>query len=85
MPFGPENEIMNSIRTRIILALALAFPLALSAWAGVIKGKVTAPDGSPLRGVRITLSDAAGSRTYVLETDRKGGIFEKGSSRPITR
>jgi tetratricopeptide (TPR) repeat protein len=69
---------MISKRTRIIFALALVSPLVLSGAAGVIKGKVTDPDGNPVKNVRITLSDAARGKTYVLKTDKKGGYVHTG-------
>ena len=69
---------MNSIRKCILISLALTLPLALSAAAGVIKGKVTDADGNPLREVSITLSDAARGKTYVLKTDKNGGYLRKG-------
>ncbi|HEX2696053.1 MAG TPA: tetratricopeptide repeat protein [Acidobacteriota bacterium] len=69
---------MNSLRTRIIIAIALALPLTLSGAAGVIKGKVTDPDGNPVKDVRITLRDTTRAKTYVFKTDKKGGYFHKG-------
>lgn len=75
---GSEDAVMNSIRKRILLPLAPALFFALCASAGVIKGKVTDADGNPLREVRITLSDAATGKTYVLKTDKKGDYLRKG-------
>jgi tetratricopeptide (TPR) repeat protein len=75
---GLEDAVMNSIRKRILLSLALALALVLSAAAGIIKGKVTDADGNPLGEVRITLSDAARGKTYVFKTDKNGGYSRKG-------
>jgi tetratricopeptide (TPR) repeat protein len=69
---------MISRRTRIIFALALVSPLVLSGAAGVIKGKVTDPDGNPVKNVRITLRDTTRGKTYVFKTDKNGGYFHRG-------
>lgn len=69
---------MNSTRTRLFVALALAFPLAVSGASGVIKGKVTDPDGNPVKGVRITLRDLSAGEAYIIKTDKNGGYVHKG-------
>ena len=69
---------MISIRTRIIIALMLIAPLVLAGASGIIKGKVTDPDGKPIKDVRITLRDTARGKTYVFKTDKNGAYFHMG-------
>jgi tetratricopeptide (TPR) repeat protein len=69
---------MTSIRTRIITVLMLIAPLVLAGASGIIKGKVTDPDGKPVKDVRITLRDEARGKTYIFKTDKNGAYFHMG-------
>jgi len=69
---------MAPIPARVFPALALSLAIGLPAWSGVIKGRVTDPDGNPVPEVRITLSDAGLEKSYVLSTDAKGRYRKEG-------
>ena len=78
MLYGTEGSMRMSKSTSIVLTLALVSPLFLSGAGGIIKGKVTDPDGNPVKDVRITLHDTTREKTYILKTDKKGGYVHRG-------
>ena len=60
------------IATLVLILAALAAPDASAQQAGRIAGKVTAPDGTPLEGVTITISQEVLSHDLVKTTNKKG-------------
>jgi tetratricopeptide (TPR) repeat protein len=68
-----------TLKLKIILVVAALTALPVSASAtGVIKGKITDPEGIPVRDVKITLVDPARGQTYVLKTNNKGEYYQIG-------
>ena len=68
--------VLNLKRFLVVAALT-SLPVSASA-TGVIKGKITDPEGKPIRDVKITLVDPARGQTYALRTNKKGEYYQMG-------
>ncbi len=61
-----------------VLALVLGLAVASAAAPGVIKGRVTSGDNTPIKDVLITLRDETRGQTYEVKTDKKGQYYLMG-------
>ena len=64
----------------LVMAAALMALLAPAAWAqmGTVKGSVKGPDGKPIVGAVVALTNKESGRNYQLKSDKHGNIFSLG-------
>lgn len=67
-----DRLLHQSLVPLLLLALLIAPPLSAQQQADVIRGKVTAPDGTPLANVAITSVSYFGGITKTTRTNREG-------------
>jgi tetratricopeptide (TPR) repeat protein len=76
----PSRSLLSTVSSIVVLALVFAVFPALSEDAdaqatrgvGRVRGKVTGPDGEPLEGVQVVLTQTETGTTYEIFTDENG-------------
>jgi tetratricopeptide (TPR) repeat protein len=70
---------VRTLNALLAAALILGLALAASAQTGMLKGRVTDPEGKPVPGAQIVIEFAEGvSRKFEVKTDRRGEFIQIG-------